>query len=304
VLSRVFPAAPELVFRAWSSADHLRHWFCPAGFTVPEVTVEFRVGGAFDICMQSPEGERHWTRGRFVEIVPNSRLVIDMHPAGKNGKPLFRAYTIVGFAAEGSGTRLAVEQRYTLLDPLAEPMVGGAPLGWAQSLDRLEQELKRVKGQAPFVRSVVHASFRIERRYPATRAQIYRALTDAEAKSKWFTGGPGYTVLLREMDVRPGGRETVKGRWDNGVVATFAAVYHDVVPEERLVYSYDMYLDERKLSVSLATFEIEAADGGTRLVLTEQGAFLDGYDDAGSREHGSGLLLDALGALLRAAAMN
>ena len=49
------------------------------------------------------------------------------------------------------------------------------------------------------------------------------------------------------------------------------------------------------ISVSLATFELKPAAVGTRLVMTEQGVFLDGYDDAGSREHGSNFLLDALG---------
>jgi uncharacterized protein YndB with AHSA1/START domain len=101
------------------------------------------------------------------------------------------------------------------------------------------------------------------------------------------------------MDVRPGGREQLKGRWESGVVTNFEAVYHDVVPEERLIYSYAMYLDERKISVSLATLELKTAGAGTRLIMTEQGAFLDGYDDAGSRERGSGFLLDALGQSLK-----
>jgi uncharacterized protein YndB with AHSA1/START domain len=82
------------------------------------------------------------------------------------------------------------------------------------------------------------------------------------------------------------------------MVTTFDAVYFDVVPNERLVYTYEMHLDDRKISVSLATIELKPADAGTRLVVTEQGAFLDGYDDAGSREHGTGLLLDRLGASL------
>jgi hypothetical protein len=56
-----------------------------------------------------------------------------------------------------------------------------------------------------------------------------------------------------------------------------------------------MHLDDRKISVSLATFELKPEGSGTRLVMTEQGAFLDGYDDAGSREQGSNFLLDALG---------
>jgi len=91
------------------------------------------------------------------------------------------------------------------------------------------------------------------------------------------------------------GREHVQGRWESGVVSTFDALYHDVVPNERIVYAYTMHLDERKISVSLATLELKPAGTGTRLVMTEQGAFLDGYDDAGSRERGTQFLLDALG---------
>ena len=148
-------------------------------------------------------------------------------------------------------------------------------------------------------RSVVHATFSIERTYPASPAQVFKALTDPAAKAKWFAGGDGYTVLAREMDVRPGGREHVQGRWETGVVSTFDAVYHDVVMDERIVYAYEMHLDDRKISVSLATLELKPAGAGTRLVMTEQGAFLDGYDDAGSREHGSNYLLDALGNSLK-----
>src|SRR5580704_15292682 len=144
-------------------------------------------------------------------------------------------------------------------------------------------------------RSVVHATFCIERTYPSSPAQLFKALTDPAAKAKWFTGGSGYTLLARAMDARPGGREHVKGRLESGVVATFDAVYHDVVADERIVYSYEMHLDDRKISVSLATLEIKRAGTHTRLVMTEQGAFLDGHDDAGSREHGSNFLLDALG---------
>ena len=101
------------------------------------------------------------------------------------------------------------------------------------------------------------------------------------------------------MDVRVGGRERLRGRWEGGVVSTFDATYHDVIPNERLVYSYEMHLNEKKISVSLATMQLKAEGRKTTLQVTEQGAFLDGYDDAGSREHGTGHLLDALGASLK-----
>ncbi|MBV8652023.1 MAG: SRPBCC domain-containing protein, partial [Alphaproteobacteria bacterium] len=73
----------------------------------------------------------------------------------------------------------------------------------------------------------------------------------------------------------------------------------DIVPDERIIYSYDMHLDDKRISVSLATIELKPAGAGTRLVFTEQGVFLDGYDDAGSRERGTQGLLDKLGAWLK-----
>jgi uncharacterized protein YndB with AHSA1/START domain len=299
IVSRTFSAPRNLVFQAWTSAEHLRHWFCPAGYTVPDARVEFRVGGVFEICMRSPEGRDHWTRGRYTEIVPDARLVIDMNAVGNEGQVLFRAYTVVIFTEEAGGTKLQVDQRYTIFDPTAAPMIQGAPQGWTQTLDRLEIEVARTQKSGPTFRSVVHAMFCIERHYPASRAQVFKALTDPEAKAKWFVGGDGYTVLARHMDARPGGREHVRGRKESGFVSTFDAIYHDVVQDERIVYSYEMHLDDRKISVSLATFELKPEGSGTRLVMTEQGAFLDGYDDAGSRERGSNFLLDALGKSLQ-----
>ena len=299
VVSRLFDAPCELVFSAWSSADHLKRWFCPAEYSVPEAQVEFRVGGVLNICMRSAAGQDFWTRGQFVEITPHSRLVIDMLVFGAGAALMFRAMTVVTLTAAGTATRLEVTQTYTPFDAAAAPMMQGAGPGWSQTLDRLEREVRRIGETAPPAsRSVVHATFCIERTYAASRAQVFKALTDPVSKAKWFGGSGSYTLLERKMDVRPGGREHVSGRWDGGMVSTFDAVYHDVVPDERIVYAYEMRLDERKISVSLTTFELKPAAAGTRLIMTEQGAFLDGYDDAGSRERGSNFLLDALGSSL------
>jgi uncharacterized protein YndB with AHSA1/START domain len=134
-------------------------------------------------------------------------------------------------------------------------------------------------------RSVAHGDFHLERRYDAPVERVWRALIDPAAKQAWFVGPPGvWEEVERHMDVREGGRERLKGRFKSGLVSTFDATYHDVVRHDRLVYSYVMYLDEKKISVSLATMRLQADNGGTKLRLTEQGVFLDGYDDAGSRE--------------------
>jgi uncharacterized protein YndB with AHSA1/START domain len=300
-VSRVFPAPRETVFKAWSSADHIKRWFCPDGYSVPEAKVEVRAGGAFEVCMRSPEGVDHWTRGTFVEVVAPERLTIDHHvidPCG--GGPLFSAVTRVSFNEAGaSGTLMEVVQTYSAAGAAqADEMLKGAPEGWHQTLDKLAAEVARIHGGV--ARSIVHGAFRIERVYDATAEAVYRALSEEAAKSRWFFGPAGWRLIERVMDFRVGGRERVQGRLEGGVTTTFDAFYHDIIPRERIVYAYEMHLDDRKISVSLATLQIKPEGGGrTRLLVDEQGAFLDGYDDAGSRERGTSDLLDKLGASLR-----
>ncbi len=148
-------------------------------------------------------------------------------------------------------------------------------------------------------RSVVHATFHLERTYDASPSRVWKALTSPSAKAQWFAA-PSETVEIieRAMDVRPGGRERLKGRWGGRVVSTYDATYYDVIANERLVYCYEMHLDDRKISVSVATMLLKADGKRTQLQLTEQGAFLDGYDDAGSRERGTNELLSLLGQAL------
>jgi uncharacterized protein YndB with AHSA1/START domain len=299
-ITRTFAFPRNAVFAAWSSAEHVKRWFCPNGFTVPQATVEMRAGGPFEFCMRAPDGSEHWSHGRFVAVEPDERLVIEMDVQGPSGAVAFTALTTATFEHTPGGTRLTVEQTYQVRDPSARPMIAGAPQGWAQTLDRLATALAEEERARPAVRSVVHDSFTLERTYPAPRARVWAALTTVEGKSKWFVGPPGrWTLVERNMDVRPGGRERVVGRAEVGRLTTFEADYLDVIEGERLVYVYQMWLDEQKISASLATMELRNAPGGTSLRVTEQGAFLDGYDDAGSREVGTNDLLDRVGESLR-----
>jgi uncharacterized protein YndB with AHSA1/START domain len=301
-VSRALHAPRARVFEAWTRAEHVQRWFAPEGCSIDEARVEPRLGGAFDLVMSGP-GFAHKIRGRITELVPETRLVISFEVMDGDGPVLFRADTEIDFSDALCGTQLDVVQHYTVFDPaLVEPMIAGAPEGWRSTLDNLEKEVIRMVGaKETNERSVAHGSFTIERRYAAPLARVWRALTDQEAKAKWFGRSPDnkLTMIERHMDVRVGGTERAKARWEGGVVSCFDAVYHDVVPEARLVYSYTMHLNEKKISVSLATIELALEGGKTRLRVTEQGAFLDGYDDAGSREHGTGFLLDALGASLK-----
>jgi uncharacterized protein YndB with AHSA1/START domain len=147
-------------------------------------------------------------------------------------------------------------------------------------------------------RSSKHATFVVERTYDTSPAQVFAAWADPAAKARWFAG-PDESPATYELDFRVGGREINRGGPPGGAIYTYDARYHDIVPDRRIVYTYDMYLDETRISVSLATVEFKSAGTETQLTFTEQGAFLDGHDTPDLRENGTGALLDALGAELR-----
>ena len=148
-------------------------------------------------------------------------------------------------------------------------------------------------------RSVEHATFVVERKYEASPERAFAAWADPEAKARWFVDSDAHL----ELDFRVGGREHSQGAAPDGSAYSYEALYQDIVPAQRIVYTYDMLLQETRISVSLATVEFTpVGDNGTRLVFTEQGAFLDGLESPAGRAEGMGSLLDALDSELQSAA--
>ncbi|KAA9377591.1 polyketide cyclase [Microbispora cellulosiformans] len=143
-------------------------------------------------------------------------------------------------------------------------------------------------------RRVEHANFTIERAYAASPERVFTAWAEEKAKADWFAGG-GDDYRL---DFRVGGREVNRGSQGGGPVITFDARYHEIVPPERIVYAYDLYVGSTLASVSVTTVQFAPADGGTRLELTEQVAFLDGHDRPEWREQGTRDWLETLAAHL------
>jgi uncharacterized protein YndB with AHSA1/START domain len=139
-------------------------------------------------------------------------------------------------------------------------------------------------------RSVIHATFSVERTYGASRARVFAAWADPAAKARWFAGPDSD----HQLDFRVGGREVNHGRVEDARL-TFESVYQVIVPGERIVYTSTLSADDVVSTISLTTVELSPADGGTRLVLTEQGTFLDGLEDPKWREQGTHDWLDALG---------
>lgn len=148
-------------------------------------------------------------------------------------------------------------------------------------------------------RNTTHATFVIERDLPHPPAKVFAAYADPKKKAKWFGGPPEWNSEHR-MDFRVGGKETSTGGPPGGVVHKMSGEYWDIVENERIVMSYEMHLGATRISVSLGTTEFKPNGVGSKLTYTEQGAYLDGYDDAGQREEGTRELLGQLETYLNA----
>jgi len=142
-------------------------------------------------------------------------------------------------------------------------------------------------------RTTEHATFVIERTYPADPARVFRAFADVEEKAKWF-GPDDLGAAQIDLDFRVGGAERFTADGPDGARYTYSALYQDIVEGERIVYTYEMFRGEDRISVSLSTIELRPAEGGTALAYTEQGAYLDGHDGPGPREHGTRIGLERI----------
>ena len=147
--------------------------------------------------------------------------------------------------------------------------------------------------------TVAHGSFTLERTYPMPPRTVFDAWASRDAKDAWFGHGDDFLASVEEyrLDFRVGGEERLVGvLGGSGNRFEYNSVYGDIVDGERIVATYEVLLNGRRISVSLLTVELEPVEGGTRLTMTEQGAFLDGIDTNEQRREGA---TDSLGNLER-----
>jgi uncharacterized protein YndB with AHSA1/START domain len=129
--------------------------------------------------------------------------------------------------------------------------------------------------------SVIHNTFVVERSYPKSPKTVFAAFADAGKKRRWFAEGEGHELQHFELDFRVGGAERLTYRLKAGtpvagMMLTSESCYQDIVPERRIVAAATMDLGEKRILISLVTFEFLGADNGTDLILTDQGTYLDG----------------------------
>jgi uncharacterized protein YndB with AHSA1/START domain len=149
--------------------------------------------------------------------------------------------------------------------------------------------------------SPTSGSFTINRHFNHGSDKVFAAFSNPATKAKWFTGPKGGDALERVIEVKAGGSEVLKFRHPSGMITHFIAKYHDVVPGKRIVYSYDLMIDGKHHSTSLAVVEFSSVGKGTDMIFTEHVAWHDGTElsrGLASREHGTSWQFDMVAEVL------
>lgn len=127
-ISRVFDAPRDLVFEAWSKAEHVARWFTPAPLTTPKCEVEFRTGGKFHVTMRMPSGLDLPMDAVFLEVSAPERIVFAATIHGG-----VEVSTTVTFAEHDGKTTMSVHQVFSHESDATR----GANAGWTQALNQL-----------------------------------------------------------------------------------------------------------------------------------------------------------------------
>ena len=141
VLTRVLNAPREKVFRAWTEPELMKQWFAPRPWTTPKIEVDVRPGGASLVVMRSPEGEEFPSRGVYLEVVKNERLVFtDAYVTAwrPSEKPFFTGVITFEDAGAGRTKYTARALHWTAADREAHEKMGFHE-GWGQCAAQLEE---------------------------------------------------------------------------------------------------------------------------------------------------------------------
>ena len=144
VITRVFNAPRELVFKAWTDPKQLAQWWGPHGFTTPVCTLDVRTRGAIRIHMCGPDGTVYPMTGVYQEVVVPERLVFTLTPLDEEGNALFEVLNTVTFAGHGGKTTFTLVARVVKATVKASPYLAGMEEGWAQQLDRFADYLTKL----------------------------------------------------------------------------------------------------------------------------------------------------------------
>jgi uncharacterized protein YndB with AHSA1/START domain len=230
VITRLFDAPRELIWKAWTDPEHVVKWWGPRGFTTTIHEIEVKPGGIMRYTMHGPDGTDYPNEKEFIEVVRPERLVY-MHRGHKDGDVGAEFQSTWTFEAEGAKTRVTMRGVFASAEA-RERVVReyGAIEGGNQTLERLEEKLAAMIAGKEFV---------ITRTFEAPRDLVFRAWTEPERLAKWW-GPAGLKIKVKTLDLRPGGmflygmEGPSTGPMPGEVWGKF--VYREIAAPERLIF--------------------------------------------------------------------
>jgi uncharacterized protein YndB with AHSA1/START domain len=244
IITRVFNAPRELVFKAWTEPEHIAQWWGPEGFTTRVIEFDLRPGGRSRYVMVGPDGTEYPGEGVFREVVPPERIVTtdefgeDYEQLTDVELPQGMVITIL-FEELNDKTRLTLQISHPSADDRRKHEEMGVVAGWNSSFDCLDEFLaKQIKQQQngfsltlPSDREIL-----ITRVFNAPRQLVFEAWTQPEHVKRWFGGCTPMVMTVCEIDLRVGGKwRYVLHDASNNTEHGFAGEYREIVRPERLV---------------------------------------------------------------------
>ena len=237
VLTRVFDAPRELVWKAWTDPRHLTEWWGPRGFTTTTSRMEVRPGGVWRFVMHGPDGRDYQNMITYLEVVEPERLVYK-HGGEKDCEPVNFQVTVT-FEKEGPrGDKTKLTMRSIFPSANAREFVVreyNAIEGGKQTLARLGEHLAEMAGGSARPASPADRPFTISRVFGASRETMWKVWTQREHLMRWF-GPRGVTIPTCTVDLRPGGVFHYAMRTPDGKTMWGKWVFREIVPEERLLF--------------------------------------------------------------------
>jgi uncharacterized protein YndB with AHSA1/START domain len=291
VITRIFDAPREFVWKVWTEPKYVMRWWGPMGYTCPVAKIDLRVGGKYLSAMRSPDGKDFWSTGVYHEIVPRERIVATDNFADEKGNIVPASfYGMTGDWPKELLVTVTFEDqkgktKFTLKHEGLPPgmMIDMTRAGWSGSFDKLAEVLEEEKPGAPKTRLIAEPGKQeaaIIRIFDAPRERLFKAYTDPKLITQWWSP-KRFTIIVDKMDVKPGGVWRILNRDTEGKEYGFHGVYHEVSPS-RLVYTFEFEGMPGHVLLGIVTFEDR--DGRTKV--TEKSVFESVWDRDGMLKSG------------------
>jgi uncharacterized protein YndB with AHSA1/START domain len=265
VINRTFKAKLDKVWKAWTDPQILMIWWGPKAFTTPVFKVDLRVNGKLLSCMRSPDRKDFWGTGVYKEIEPMTKLVYtdsfsdaegNVVPAahyGMSGKWPLELLVTVKFKEKGDDTEMELVHAGIPDGTMSEM----TKAGWNESFDKLEEYLETGKVMMPKTILIANPGVQeiiIRRTLDAPRDLVFKAYTSLELIPQWW-GPAKYKTIVERLEARSGGSWRFIQKDSEGNIFAFRGVFHEVIPSERIIQTFEFEPMAGHVELQVATFD-------------------------------------------------